>query len=284
MSTSDRSLRFALVGPGRVGLAMASLLRSGGHRVVRAVGRSAGSLDRAERTLGCEVTTDLAGATDGAEAIMIAIPDDQIAHVAARLAQVSEVSDKVFFHTAGALGQAPLSPLARLGGRTAAVHVLQAIPDVAAGVARIPGSWFGVTCDDSLRAWCAELVSDLGGHVLWVDESRRGAYHAAAVIASNFMVALGGLVETVGGGIAPYLPLMAGTLRNIEEFGPLVALTGPAVRGDEGTIRDHLSVLRDDPPAMQAYIALTLVALDLAVKSDRISREKYASMVEVLKS
>lgn len=284
MSTPDRSLSLALVGPGRVGVAIALLLKERGHRVIRAVGRSSTSLDRAAHNLDCEVTTDLTGATEEADAIMIAVSDDEIAPIAARLAEVAQVDGKVFFHTAGALGQAPLSPLALLGGRTAAIHVLQAIPDVEAGVERIPGSWFGVTCDESLREWCAELVSDLQGHVLWVDESRRGAYHAAAVIASNFMVALGGLVETVGGDLAPYLPLMAGTLRNIEEFGPLAALTGPAVRGDEGTIRDHLSALRDDPSAGQAYVALTLTVLELAMKGNRISQQRYASMVEVLKS
>lgn len=258
----DRDTKLAIVGTGRVGISLGVLLKRSGCRITGAVARSTGSLSRAAEILGSLSSTSMAEAVSGAEAIAICVPDDDVEEVARDLSP--HVGAGTFcFHTAGSRGVSPLGHLAERGAHVLAIHPLQAVPDHETGVERLPGSYFGVTCSMEVEAWAAGLVEAVGGKPVWVSEEERPRYHAAAVIASNYLVALGLLAEQVGGEIVPYLPLMAGTLANLERLGPREALTGPLVRGDVGTVDSHLALL--DGEASSAYRALArfiLVSID----------------------
>ena len=99
----------------------------------------------------------------------------------------------------------------------------------------------------------------------------RVAYHAAAVVASNHLVALLGQVERIaaplGVPLEAFLDLAAGSLWNVRELGPADALTGPAARGDEATIDAHLAAL--DPAERSAYEVLAEQARRLAGRPGR---------------
>ena len=102
------------------------------------------------------------------------------------------------------------------------------------------GAWFAVAGDPGIRA----VVDSLDGMAVDVADDDRVAYHAAAVIASNHLVALLGQVERIAAGIGvpldAYLDLVRGTVDNVERLGPADALTGPVARGDWVTVRRHL--------------------------------------------
>lgn len=279
----DPEARFAIVGAGRVGTSIGTLLKNAGHKIVGCSARSIDSLERAVKYLQCPSSTHPLEFVGDADCVLISVPDDAVPTVAEKLGQREDLGGKFVIHAAGSIGLEPLEPAARAGAEILAIHVLQAVPDVEAGLERIPGSWFGVTCAEHLKPWAEEYVGVLGGKVMWVSEEERVLYHASAALTSNYLVVLCALVEQLGVSPEPYLPLMRGTLANIERLGPLKALTGPIARGDAGTVLRHLLEIDEvSPEVASAYRVLGESALRAAERADRIDASKAKSVREVL--
>jgi predicted short-subunit dehydrogenase-like oxidoreductase (DUF2520 family) len=274
----------AIVGAGRVGISLGVLLQRAGRKILAAAARTEPSRERATDWLGCPVFDDPVLAAKEAGTVLVAVPDDALEDVALRLADADAARPGAFVvHTAGSIGVTPLGSLSEKGARTLAVHPLQAIPDIETGIARIPGSWFGVTCDEDLRPWAEALVEDLGGRPLLVYEADRPAYHLAATMASNFLVTLARLVEKTADDVKPYLPLMEGTLANIRDLGVEAALTGPIARGDAGTIARHLETLREKKPEVEGfYRAISVATLLSALDAGRLSDEQARDLLKLL--
>jgi pantoate--beta-alanine ligase len=115
----------------------------------------------------------------------------------------------------------------------------------------------------------ADLAALLDGSVVVVDDEHRAAYHAAACIASNHLVALMGQVERVaasaGLDLDTFVGLARAALTDVAELGPVSALTGPAARRDEATLERHRHTL--GPAEIPGYEAGVALARRLA--SDR---------------
>jgi predicted short-subunit dehydrogenase-like oxidoreductase (DUF2520 family) len=237
-----RSLR--VVGSGRAGASIASALARAGWEVHPVLGRGA----------------DPAGAAAGVDLLILATPDGVIAEVAAA---VEPVERTVVAHLAGSLGLDVLEP----HPRRAALHPLVALPTAEIGSKRLADrASFAVAGEpaDAL-ALVEEVVSDLGGRSFVVDDDDRATYHAAAVIASNHLVALLGQVERVASSIGlpldAFVDLARATVDNVAELGPAAALTGPASRGDEATLDRHRAALaRLGPDEVATYDALVAAA------------------------
>jgi len=229
-----------VIGGGRAGSSFAAALGSAGWRVPRLLGRD----------------DDVADAAAGVDLVLVATPDAAIADTAAAIAP----GVAVIAHVAGSLG---LDVLAS-HDRTAAVHPLVSLPNAEVGAERLrDGAWFAIAGDPIAAA----VVADLGGHSFEVADADRAAYHAAACIASNHLVALLGQVErvaaTAGVPLEAYLDLVRGTVDNVATLGPAAALTGPAARGATATIERHLAAL--DPSERPAYEALVQAARRLVL-------------------
>ncbi|MBV9934109.1 MAG: DUF2520 domain-containing protein, partial [Actinobacteria bacterium] len=183
---------------------MALALSRAGWEVVPALGRD----------------DDVADAAAGVDLLVIATPDASVADVAAA---VTPSASTVVAHLAGSLGLDVLSA----HPRRAALHPLVALPSAEVGADRLRGAWFAVAGDPLVR----KVVDALGGHALEVRDEDRAAYHAAACIASNHLVALLGQVERVAASaglpLDAYLDLVGGTVDNVAHLGPAAALTGP---------------------------------------------------------
>ena len=199
---------------------------------------------------------EVSGAASDVDLVLIATPDLQVAEVAASI----EPNDRAAVaHLAGSLGLDAVAP----HPRPAALHPLVALPDAEVGARRLlSGCWFAVAGDPLV----AQVVDDLRGRALEVADADRAAYHAAAVVASNHLVALLGQAEriasTAGVPFGALMDLVKATVDNVDELGPAAALTGPAARGDETTIRRHLDAIAPDEQA--AYEALAQQARRLA--------------------
>ncbi|HKY68227.1 MAG TPA: Rossmann-like and DUF2520 domain-containing protein, partial [Acidimicrobiales bacterium] len=219
----DRPRRVRIVGPGRAGTSLALALTNAGWDVAPMLGRR----------------DAVSGAAGGVDLLVLATPDDTLRDVAAA---VDPDDTTVVAHLAGARGLDVLAP----HPRRAAVHPLVALPTPELGARRLVGGWFAVAGDPLAD----EVVRALNGRSFAVDDADRATYHAAAVIASNHLVALLGQVErlaaTVGVPFQAYLDLATDTLANVAELGPVAAITGPAARGDEATLRRHLRALPAD--------------------------------------
>lgn len=226
--------RVRIIGPGRAGGALQRALTRVGWSVAPLMGRD----EPIER------------AGDDVDLVVIATPDSAVAAVAAA---IEPRPDVVVAHLSGSLG---LGPLAR-HPRAAVLHPLVALPDPERGADRLVGAWFGLAATGDPLA--AEVVAALAGRIVRVAEGDWVRYHAAAVIASNHLVALLGQVERVAGSVgAPldaYLDLARGSLDDVAALGPVAALTGPVRRGDLDTVRRHLEAIPEDERA--TYRALS---------------------------
>lgn len=286
--------KVAIIGLGRAGTAIGYLLREAGYPIVAVTGRSHSSLqDRIRYTGGKAFTAkENALAASLATCIFITTPDDCIAPVCGEIAEQEgfQPGDKVI-HMSGAGGLDLLEPARRAGALTACIHPIQSFADIETAIRNIPMSTFGITADEDLRAWSAELVRELGGIPFPVPEAIKPLYHAAACMASNYLTALIHMVEetylSLGlsreDTIRAFWPLVTGTLKNIEVKGSIEALTGPISRGDVGTIQQHIDVLREKLPAyLPAYCTMGRLTLDLAIKKTTLSPEKAAIIKEIL--
>jgi predicted short-subunit dehydrogenase-like oxidoreductase (DUF2520 family) len=228
-----------VVGRGRAGGALAIALGRAGWEEVPALGRG----------------DDVTAAADGVDLLVLAVPDPAVAEVAAA---VEPVPSTVVAHLAGSLTLDVLAPHLR----RASIHPLVALPTGELGAERLAGgAWFAVAGDPMAE----QVVAALGGTAIEVADEQRVTYHAAAVIASNHLVALLGQVERVaaeaGVPLDAYLDLVRATVENVDALGPQAALTGPIARGDEATVAKHLAALPDDE--REAYEALAQAARTL---------------------
>jgi len=221
-----------VIGPGRAGTAMSRALHAAGWNVAPPVRRH-------------DDATDAAADVD---LLLITTPDVAVERTAA---DVRPVPTTVVAHCAGSLGLDVLRP----HERRASIHPLVSIPS---GDTTVTGAWFGIAGDDL----AGKVVADLGGLAVTVDDEARAAYHAAACIASNHLVALLGQVErvaaTAGVPLDAFLALAHQSLENVERVGAGAALTGPVKRGDRETIERHRAALAADELA--AYDAMVDLA------------------------
>ena len=140
------------------------------------------------------------------------------------------------------------------------------MPNPTVGAERlVAGAWFAVAGDPI----ASRVVEDLGGRAIAVADHDRAAYHAAACIASNHLVALlaqvARVAAPVGVPLDAYLDLARATLDNVIALGPGPALTGPAARGDQVTLDRHRAALA--PEERPAYDAMADLAARLAGRS-----------------
>jgi predicted short-subunit dehydrogenase-like oxidoreductase (DUF2520 family) len=267
------------------------LLARAGHRIVAASGRD-GSRARVERYLpGVPILEDT-DAVREARVVILGVPDDRIGSMCTVLAEAETLQPgQAVVHLSGATSLAALDPARRAGATVLSLHPLQTVPDVDAAIERLPGSAMAVTAHDEEGYVLGErLAADAGGRPFRLPDDRKPLYHAAAVFCSNYLVAVEGMAERLfrAAGLEDpvdlFAPLARATLDHVLEHGPAAALTGPAARGDAGTVRRNLEALAAHAPdAVPAYVALARAALDLAEgvgDLDAVSRARVEEVLE----
>ena len=286
-------LRVGVIGAGRVGAVLAAALRAAGHEVVAVAGESDASRGRVEALLpGARVAkpTDVARAAD---VLLLTVPDDMLANVTRTLADAGALrAGQVVVHTSGRHGLRVLAPAREVGARPLALHPAMTFTGPAVDLPRLAGCVFGVTAEDPERQYAERLVAALGGEVLWVAEEARGGYHAALAHGANHLVTLvaqakellaSATGETDDARVAETLrPLLTAALDNALEHGDS-ALTGPIVRGDADTVREHLDVIaRTAPLTLPSYVTLARATLDRVVLDGRVLPIRAAKISRIL--
>jgi len=224
-------LRVGIVGAGRVGTALARALRDAGADVDGPVGRG-------ERPARCD-------------AIVLCVPDAEIAAAAETVTAAAPLVG----HTSGAT---PLTALAHAGVPGFGMHPLQSFAHPGVSFEGAGAAVAGTTPE--ALAFASELAERLGMRPFEIDDEGRAAYHAAASMASNFLVTLEAAAEAIaaGAGLDPddarglMLPLVRQTVENVAELGPEAALTGPVARGDEATIEAQRAAVERVAPELLA--------------------------------
>ncbi len=285
-----KMLKLGFIGAGTVGTALSVRLRNSGYSVVAVSSRSqtsARSLARAVR--GCQAFDNNQGVADTAELIFITTPDDAIASVAS---EIQWHSGQNVVHCSGADSTDILEPARKLGAQVGVFHPLQTFAGVRQAIDNMPGSTFALEAEEPLLNALKEMAIALDGHWVELKASDKVIYHASAVIACNYMVTLVKLATDLWQtfGIPPnqatqaLLPLLRGTVSNIDTVGIPQCLTGPIARGDTGTVKKHINALQKVAPALlSAYRELGLQTIPIALAKGRINQHKAEELEAMLK-
>ncbi len=276
----------SVIGAGRVGTALAVLLRRAGHRIAAVAGREA-TAERAARFLPDVPILPYPEAASAAAVLLVGVPDAEVRPVTASLPIRPGMA---VVHLSGALGLEALREAVSHGALPVAMHPLQTFPTVEAAIDRVPGSAAAVTADaEEGFALGERLAADAGARPFRLADADRPLYHAGAVLASGAVVALLALAERVfrEAGVdepaARFLPLTRASVDNVGELGPVEALTGPVERGDAATVERNLRALSERSPAAVApYLALSRAAADLAASAGRLDAGRRREIEEVL--
>ncbi len=263
-----------IVGSGAMARALGRLLHERGWPVVAVAGRSRARTAEAAAFIGSGTAVEIEALPALTDRILIAVTDDAVSQVATVLAAAG-LSSGLALHTSGAHGPEALQPLRAAGVACGVLHPLQTVPRPELGARSLPGATYGIAGDAPALTWARALVEALEGQPLRVADNGFAAYHAAAVMGGNAIVAVLDVAVALmaGAGVAPddarraLAPLARATLENVLAVGPVDALTGPVSRGDAGTVSAHLRATASLTASEAAlYRAASHHLLELAVR------------------
>jgi predicted short-subunit dehydrogenase-like oxidoreductase (DUF2520 family) len=253
----------AIIGPGRAGSALGRALHVAGYTIAAIGGRNPDNVRNLAEELGARACQSPAATIELADLTLVAVPDDVILPLSTEMVDsLCSAAGKAAVHLSGAQDRAALRPLAQQGSlRTGVFHPLQTFRRGPEAVQNVAGTYFGIDADAPLRDQLMQLARDLHGYSFDLGGVDRALYHAAAVFAANYPSTL--LAEAIVLGAQAGLSdetarrgmtaLLAGAVNNLRGLPPAEAITGPAARGDQGTIERHLDALKNDPELQRLY-------------------------------
>ncbi len=271
--TPDSSILIA--GAGRLAQALGRLLADRGLPISAVAARDAGRA--------CQAAAFIGPATKGVtfnhltaefDRVLVAVADKAIPTVARLLADAG-MRQGIALHTSGAYSAAALEPLRSQGVACGSLHPLQTIATPEQGLTALLDCAWAIDGDLEAAVWAGQIARLLGGFTINIAPEKRALYHAAAVMASNYVVTLVDaaviLMEAAGADANAALrairPLISTSIDNAIKTGPTGALTGPVQRGDLETVECHLKALHEAPPQVaELYRAAGCHAVEIAVR------------------
>ena len=277
------------IGAGTVGSTLAIRLSSKGYKVVAVSSRGQTSARNLAQSINCRAVDNNQDVADAAELVFITTPDDVIATVAS---EVRWHPGQSVVHCSGADSTQSLEPARKSGAQVGVIHPLQTFASAKEAIENMPGSTFALEADEPLLATLKETATTLDGYWIVLEAKDKVVYHAAAVVACNYLVTLVKLATDLWQSfdvppqqaIQALLPLIRGTIHNIETVGIPQCLTGPIARGDSGTIKKHLEALQKVAPAiLSTYRELGLQTIPIALAKGKINQEQAQELQELMK-
>lgn len=283
-------MKIGIIGAGKVGTSLAAVLKRKGFHIVGVSDTAEASLKTAERYLGKDVlytgnNMDVVGMSD---VIAITTQDRVIQDIAVEInAKAERLDGKLIFHTSGADPSSVLMPLDQKGALLGSLHPLQTFPDIDSAIGVLQDTCIFIEGDKGAIPILRHLGDHIGAKVYVIAGKDKVLYHLSAVFVCNLLSALfysgKGLMEKINIDFEPFLPIIRATLNNIENKGPLAALTGPIVRGDVKTVKAHLGAIEDMELHRKVYKALSEVAVQMAVERKTIDEKTIEALKDVLK-
>lgn len=270
-----------IIGAGAVGTALGLAISRAGWPLTAVSSRDGARRDRfCGLVAGVRPFTEPAALLEVVELVLLAVPDDVIAAVAAPLRLRK---GQVLAHTSGLLEAKVLAP-ARGDGAIGSFHPLVSFTaDVERSVAGLTGATIALDGDEPAVAILTDLAAAVGGVSLRLPPGTKAAYHAAAVMASGGLVALLDAVAELGAAaglderrsLDVYSRLVEQTLANAGAIGVGAALTGPITRADSGTLEAHIAAIRQlAPGVLDLYLAAAHRELRIAERRGALSPER----------
>jgi len=287
---SEKQRTLGFIGAGTVGTALAVRLSQSRYPVIAVYSRSRRSAQRmADAISGCTVYDSAQTIADNADVTFITTPDDAIGQVAS---SVRWRRGQGVIHCSGADSVAILEPARQFGALVGGFHPLQTFASVEYAIENTPGSTFAIEAEEPLLTLLQDMATALGGRWVRLTSGNKVLYHAAAVIACNYLVTLTSLSTDLWHAFGvqrpestqALLPLLRGTLNNIEKVGLPDCLTGPIARGDIGTIDKHIKALQLSAPDMlPIYCDLGLKTIPIALAKGKVDEKRTREITKLLK-
>ncbi|MCD6582544.1 MAG: DUF2520 domain-containing protein [Desulfuromusa sp.] len=280
----------ALIGPGRVGCAISKRLYQAGYPMAAIISRKQSRATEACTYIGCstELASDQLTHAATAQIILFAVPDDQIQPLALKLQAFVNLSKQTTLIHFSGLHPAVIMRHQSSAAALLSLHPLLPFADRQKAFAGLNQCPCALESDSSpALALGQKLVDAIGGQSFTLASDKKVLYHTAACIASNYLVTLIASARDLlincdieaDQAIPLLLPLIQASLDNVKDFGPERGLTGPIVRGDTGTVADHIQALKNAAPELlPLYLQMGKITASIAGKSDRLDPESVVAM------
>ncbi len=285
-------LSYGIIGTGKLGASLAKTLNRTG-KLKWVVARSGESKQRVNFLREDKIYGTLAAIPALPDFIFITVNDPNICNVAENLCELfgNGLKDKIIVHCSGTLGVDELIECTKYGGSIAAAHPFQtfyyANDDVFYDV-----PW-GIEAGDNIKNAINEAVINLGGKPIELSDksiNNKELYHAAAVIASNFLTSVIKLSADVAhkANIKPevFLSKIINTTvkNNLHDLhtGSGFPLTGPFARGDVDAIAKHVNALNNYHDLLTAYCNAGMLTLEMAYIADLMDKKTYDEIAKLM--
>ncbi len=282
-------MKIGIIGAGKVGTAFGLYLKQKGINLIGFYSKTEKSAQKAAQKTNTKVMS-LNQLVAISELIIIATPDGEIKKVCDNIAEANLFTKKhTVVHMSGALTSDILNNARLKGASIYSLHPMQSFAEIDKSVEDIKNTFLTMEGQGD-NTLILDLLKTLGNPYIEIQSNQKVLYHAAACVASNYLVTLTGMaaeiLQKIGfeqqDSLNLLLPLMEGTLKNIGKIGVNNALTGPIVRGDKGTVEKHLETLKIDGEIKELYSLLGLRTLDIAQKRN-LSVDKITELEKLLK-
>jgi predicted short-subunit dehydrogenase-like oxidoreductase (DUF2520 family) len=281
------SERVFIIGPGHVGRALFRAFRTSGVELLGLHGK---------RPTGVTTSTGaIPGEIGRANVVIVSVRDQQlddaIAEVAAAARDGRITRGSVILHTSAIAEPAELTELTQSGFPGGTFHPLVPFTDPEVSAEMMHRGWIGIDGDIAAKNASRRLAGQLGARTLEIPPGQKPAYHAAAVIASNFPVVLasvaGRLLHDIGvpdaSAYQAVESLMMAALSNMRQTLPDDALTGPIMRGDADAVGKHVRALQGRGVAGDVYRSLSAAAVEIAQRRG-VDPKKLAALAGLVRS
>jgi predicted short-subunit dehydrogenase-like oxidoreductase (DUF2520 family) len=306
----NQKIKIAIIGAGRLGTTIAYIIAAKNQDTIKIVSISSPtqkSLDRAKETLkgfsnNITFTRDNKKAAAEANCIFICTPDDLIKTVCREIfgkkntKNINKRKENIFaIHFSGSKPLKDLQSAKISGAGTLSIHPLKSLASITSAIKTIKNTEYGITFNTPEEEKVAQkIIEILGGHSIIVQDNKKPLYHAAACVASNYLVTLIDYAVYINEkiGIKPedsikgLLSLIKGTVKNIGETGTKKSLTGPIARGDISTIKDHMKNFKEhlDDKDTEVYRIMGRKTAEIAKQNRWIDNKVYNELINILKN
>lgn len=278
-------MKVGFIGAGKIGTGLGILLSHSSIKVSGYLSRNVNSSLNASSLTNSAAFSKYEDIINASDVIIISTKDDCIKSIVEEiLKHKSIINNKIFVHLSGSISIDVLKPLKKYG-HTMVIHPIQTCPSIEAAVSLLPESYFTIEGDDIAVNVGISITKAIGAKPIVINGINKPLYHAACVIASNYLVTLvkaaNELLKASGFPFDKHpdllLPLINGTLKNISERGCDASLSGPIARCDIETVKKHVENINDDE-ILKLYKAMGNTTIRLFKGS---SDEKISELEEI---
>jgi predicted short-subunit dehydrogenase-like oxidoreductase (DUF2520 family) len=274
----------AIIGCGTIGTTLGKLFAEVGYPIVGVASHRLESARRTAEFIGISNHSDNnVQITPDADIVFVTTPDASIQAVCDEIAMQNGFKQGSFvFHCSGAHPSEILASARQCGTHIGSLHPLQSFASVEQALQMVSGCTCTFEGDPEVLPLARQLVNEIGANFIQIRVQDKPLYHAAAVVASNYLVTLVDMAIALNqltgisekSSIKAFLPLIRGTLNNVENLGIHRALTGPIIRGDIDTITSHIEAIKTRAPQFSSlYMTLGNSTISIAEATEGLGEE-----------